>query len=147
MAQIIRNREQLIAVLHERREELNISFEVLDELAGLPARYSSKLLAPRPLKNVGPMALGALLGALALGIAEVVIVEDPAQAARIRHRWTKRTRHGPRRKPTQCVVRPGLASQSTFTFENDAGKTHVEHEDDRGEDRPRTGAPDQGSSR
>jgi hypothetical protein len=35
------------------------------------------------------MSLKAVLGALALGIARVEIIEDPAQAELVRHRWTR----------------------------------------------------------
>jgi len=115
----IRNLNRLLAVLRDRREELDVSFERLDDLAGLPARYSAKLLAPRPLKNLGPMSLAALLGALALGIVEIKIDEDAAQAAKMGHRWSKRLRRPTARR---CVARPdndGQQRQQAFNFVHD----------------------------
>ena len=91
----IRDPKRLLAIMRERREELDVSLERLDELAGLPARYSAKLLAPKPIKNLGPMSFAALLGGLALGIVEITIIEDVEQAAKIGHRWSKRRRRPP----------------------------------------------------
>jgi hypothetical protein len=56
----------LIAALRGRVIELGTSINALDEVAGLPDRYSAKLLSPRAVKNLGPMSLCSLLGALGL---------------------------------------------------------------------------------
>jgi hypothetical protein len=39
----------------------------------LQSGYSAKLLSPTPIKNLGPMSLGAVLGVLGLAI---VVIED-----------------------------------------------------------------------
>ena len=107
----IKTRDELLQVIRDRRDELNISHLTIDGLAGWADGYASKLLAPTPIKNLGPMSLGALLSALALGIVTVTIAEDPEQAARMVHRWTPR-----RRRPTsRCVVSP---TQTSFDDAN-----------------------------
>jgi len=50
------------------------------------------VLCDPPMKNFGEMSLGSVLGALALGIAAVVIVEDHEQVERVGDRWVKRKR-------------------------------------------------------
>lgn len=85
----IRSMPELIAALCARRDELNISHETIDNIAGLQSGYTSKLLAPNPIKNLGPMSFEALLGAL--GVA-VVVVPDPVSAALVEDRWQKRKR-------------------------------------------------------
>jgi hypothetical protein len=43
---VVREYGQLLDALRFRQDELNVSRETLDEIAGLPQRYTSKLLAP-----------------------------------------------------------------------------------------------------
>lgn len=66
--------EDLHAGLRWRAETLNISRLVIDEIGGLQSGYSGKLLAPDPIKNLGPKTLGGMLRALGL---KLVAVEDP----------------------------------------------------------------------
>jgi hypothetical protein len=96
---VARSRAELLQVLRDRRDELNISHSLIDALGGLPDGYAGKLLAPEPVRGLGPMSLGTLLGALGLGIVEVTIVEDPAQIEAMRDRWRPR-----KRKRRGCVV-------------------------------------------
>lgn len=91
----IRSMPELIAALCARRDELNISHETIDNIAGLQSGYTSKLLAPTPIKNLGPMSFAALLGAL--GVA-VVVVPDPKAIQQVENRWQKRKR--PQKLPT-----------------------------------------------
>jgi hypothetical protein len=113
----IRSKAELLDVLRDRREELNLSFATLNELAGLGDGYAEKLLSPRPSKQLGPDSLWGVLVALALGIAQVIIVEDPEQAARISGRWKPRKRapkvNGCRRQKWD-VAEP----QPSFNFVN-----------------------------
>jgi hypothetical protein len=90
---LIRTIDELVAAIRARRDELDLSHETLDHIAGLQPGYVSKLLAPEPMKGLGPISLPALLGAL--GVA-LVLVEDTAQVERVRGQWTKRKR--PQRK-------------------------------------------------
>jgi len=90
----IRSMDELIAALRARLIELQLTHSTVDGIAGLQDGYTSKLLAPKPIKNLGPVSFEALLGAL--GVA-VVVVEDPEQIKRVEGRWTKRER--PLRQP------------------------------------------------
>ena len=101
---IARSKADLVEILRQRRDELDISHETIDALTGLAEGYTSKLLAPKPIKNLGPMSFGAILGALALGVAAVLIVEDPEQARRMAARWQKR-----KRPPVRRLLRTGRA--------------------------------------
>lgn len=89
MTEIIRDMEGIRKAVRRRRDELNISHETIDQIAGLQSGYTSKLLAPKPLKNFGDMSFGAVLGALAIGI---VVVEDPDQKGLVEGRWQPRKR-------------------------------------------------------
>lgn len=89
MSAPIHNMPELIAALCARRDELNISHETIDNIAGLQSGYTSKLLAPKPIKNLGPMSFGAVLGALGLAL---VAVPDPQAVAAVENRWQKRKR-------------------------------------------------------
>jgi hypothetical protein len=101
---IVSEYSELHAALRRRMHELDISRETLNEIAGLQSGYSGKLLAPLPGRILGPISLGAILGALAL---KLVIIEDPAQLERLRPRLTKRHR-GYRRgaKPKESPAPP-----------------------------------------
>lgn len=85
----IRSMPELIEALRARRDALNISHETIDSIAGLQSGYTSKLLAPKPIKNLGPMSFGSLLGALGLA---VVVVEDPGMCERVSKHWQPRKR-------------------------------------------------------
>lgn len=94
----VRTREELVQVLRDRKEALDISCLTLDSISGIADGLSGKVLSPQPLKNIGPVTLAALLEALALGIAEIVVIEDVEQASRVRERWVPRKR-APTKRP------------------------------------------------
>jgi hypothetical protein len=79
----VRNYAELITAIRDRIVELNTTSEVVDFVAGLPLRYSAKLLAPNPPRTIGSLSLGPLIGALGLAL---VVIEDREQLERIRHR-------------------------------------------------------------
>lgn len=87
--QMIRSMEELLAALRARRDELQITHERLDDVAGWPSGYAGKLLAPEPIKNLGWMSLGLALDSL--GIA-LVVVENPEQIRLVKGRWVRRER-------------------------------------------------------
>jgi hypothetical protein len=87
---------ELVAAVRARRDELNISHESIDALAGLAGGHFSKLVCDPPIKGFGELSLKSVLGALALRIVVVRIEEDPDQRARMAKRWIKRKR--PQRK-------------------------------------------------
>lgn len=77
----------LVSAIRARAEELNISRNTIDDVAGLTPGYASKLLAAVPLKKIGAVSLGPLLGALGM---RIVLVEDLEQMRRVAERMTKR---------------------------------------------------------
>jgi hypothetical protein len=124
-------REELVAVLMKRRDELDLTNAVLEAVSGISDGYASKVLTLTPIKRLGPMSLEALMGAMGLGICAVVIGEDAAAIAQVKARWERR-RGRPRkqRRPVRkakpaapCVVRC-CQSQAVFDFDN-TGETDV----------------------
>lgn len=73
--------------LQKGREYRGISLERMDEIAGTPARYFSKVLAPGKLRRVTMDSLTLALAALGL---KMLIVEDPEQFARVQTRHEQR---------------------------------------------------------
>jgi len=86
---------ELIQSFRARLAELEISYETLDEIAGWTTRYGSKLLASEPSRNLGPIALDAMLGATGLKIA---LIEDRERLESSRRRNSRRSRRRPRRR-------------------------------------------------
>jgi hypothetical protein len=84
---VVRSVDDLHAALRQRATALNISRATIDEVAGLPGGYSGKILAPRPVKRLGSLALNLLLPTLGL---QLVLVEDEAALARLRTRLVAR---------------------------------------------------------
>lgn len=80
---------ELMDAIRARADELGVTRETLDAVSGLQAGYSSKLLAPVPIRSLGPTSLGPMLGALGLAI---VVVEDHAMLAKVQGRLAKRQR-------------------------------------------------------
>lgn len=80
---------ELMAALRARATELNVSRETLDAVSGLQAGYCAKLLAPVPIRAIGPSSLGPLLQALGLAL---IVVEDLSNFQKIEGRMRKRLR-------------------------------------------------------
>jgi hypothetical protein len=89
---LVRTRDEFVELLRDRKTELGLTMQTLDHITGLADGLCSKLLAPHPHKGMGALSLKSLLDGMALGIYAVVVVEDPAQAARMSPRWVKRKR-------------------------------------------------------
>jgi hypothetical protein len=83
----VTNYTQLLDAIRRRKDELNVSFEILDAVSGLQSGYSAKLLSPRPVKRLGEVSLAALLGALGL---RLVVRPDPDALSRVRSRLVPR---------------------------------------------------------
>ena len=81
------NYDELINALCKRAAELNLSGETVDSFAGLPARYTQKLLGPNQIRRLGAISLGPFLGALGV---RCLIVEDKAAVERLRSQITPR---------------------------------------------------------
>lgn len=72
---------EIVAALRARAEELQWSRQALDDIAGLTEGYAAKMLAPVPIKGLGPQTLGPILGAMGLVI---IVAEDPKALAAAR---------------------------------------------------------------
>lgn len=98
---LITDYDGLVAACRARADQLNISRDTIDEVAGLPKGYTSKALMAEPFggksatggrlssRNLGRVSLGPMLGAL--GIA-LVVVEDPEAMARTVRRRSARNK-------------------------------------------------------
>lgn len=91
----VRDYDGLIAAIRARREELDVSLQTIDEVSGVQSGYAGKLLCNPPMKHLGPMSLGVILGTLGLML---VVVEDPEALARVRGRLVRRADRVPHRK-------------------------------------------------
>jgi hypothetical protein len=85
----LRSMADVLAAMRARRDEIAITFETLDSIAGWPCRYGSKLFSPEPVKNLGWSSLGLGLGALG---TMLLMVEDEEQIRRVQDRWIRRER-------------------------------------------------------
>jgi hypothetical protein len=63
---VVRDYHELLDCLRARVAELNVSGEILDEVAGLPLRYAAKILSPRPVKTLSRVSFGPTLQVLGL---------------------------------------------------------------------------------
>jgi hypothetical protein len=88
---LVRDYDGLIQALRARADELRLSRQSLDEISGLQSGYSSKLLAPVPIKTLGQVSFGPALGAMGLAI---VVIEDAEQLAKIAARIAEHAKAG-----------------------------------------------------
>lgn len=77
----------LIEALRQRKAELGLSCLLMDELSGLPAGYTGKVLGPRRIKSLGAISTDAINGALGVKLA---VIEDPDAMKRMAPRWERR---------------------------------------------------------
>jgi hypothetical protein len=89
--------DELHAAVRARAEQLEVSRATVDQVAGLPDGYASKLLSVVPMKNMGKISLGPMLRTLGL---KLVVTEDPEALAAMSHRLPKRR---------QCYARANTA--------------------------------------
>jgi hypothetical protein len=85
---------ELVEALRRRCAELDIPFSVVDDIAGLPDRYLSKILSPNPIKGIGRISWCVFE---ALGL-RLVLIEDPAALAKAQRHpaWRERKYAKPR---------------------------------------------------
>jgi hypothetical protein len=103
---------QLLDVIMRRMAELSVPYDVLDETAGLPARYSQKILGLNPCKRFGEISLGCILGALGL---RLVVMPDPEALHKVERRLRARQlRHAVTRHKT-AVAAPGAAAGESIS--------------------------------
>jgi hypothetical protein len=84
---VIADEIDLVRVLRERLDELNVSRLELDEMAALPASYSSKRLTLPQIEYYGSQGFWNTLEALGCC---VIVAEDPAATARYAVKMKKR---------------------------------------------------------
>lgn len=87
----------LLAALRARVDELKVSGETLDEVAGLTRGYFQKLIGPRPQRFMGPGMLDTVLATLGCSLA---LIEDKQALASLRHRLKERTEYKVRKPPS-----------------------------------------------
>jgi hypothetical protein len=79
--------KELQVLARARAEELALSRDTINEIAGLADGHAHKLLSPRPAKKIGERSLPLLLGALAL---KLVVMDDAEQRELLSQRYTPR---------------------------------------------------------
>jgi hypothetical protein len=75
--------DDLRAILRARFAALGVSLDTVDHIAGLPMRYTAKVLGLQPTRNFGQVSLTALLGAAGI---KLVAFEDAEALDRVRNR-------------------------------------------------------------
>jgi hypothetical protein len=100
---MIRSMEDLLAALRTRRDELQITHETIDDVAGWPSGYAGKLLALEPIKNLGWVSFGLALDSM--GVA-LVMIDNAEQRKLVEKRWVRRER--PRNAAPAAGGRPML---------------------------------------
>ncbi len=95
----------LIEALRQRKTDLGLSCLLMDELSGLPAGYTAKVLGPSRIKSLGAISTSAINGCLAIKLA---VIEDLEAIQRMAGRWERRDEGHvrpisppPNRNPTQ----------------------------------------------
>lgn len=86
---VVRSYDDLIEVLRKVVTERGITMATIDEIAGLQSGYASKVLAPVPIKHLGPMSFDSIIGALGV---DLVVIDNPEKMARMQARHEQRLR-------------------------------------------------------
>jgi hypothetical protein len=79
----IREQEDVRKAVRQRKEQLQLSNELLESYSGLCAGHLSKILPANPTKRIGWGTLPLLLGGLGL---RILVIEDPEATRRILNR-------------------------------------------------------------
>jgi hypothetical protein len=79
--------DDLLAALRARADELEISRETIDHIAGFPDRYAGKILSLSHPRRIGLRSLGPILSALGM---KLIAVADDSALERNRSRMVKR---------------------------------------------------------
>jgi hypothetical protein len=89
VARLISTYDELVDAVRDRCDEMSMTRAELDHQAGLADGHAGKLLCPAHLKRFGMRSLELVLGGIGCKLA---LIEDPAQAAKIRARMKPRER-------------------------------------------------------
>jgi hypothetical protein len=109
---LVRDEDELLAAIRGRLDELGVTYDVLDRVAGLPDRFSSKLLCRPPARHVSALTLWLVLGAVGYKIA---LVHDEDALAKVKGLLSKRKI--PNRRITEITVARRRMSLWLFTPE------------------------------
>lgn len=102
---VVETQDDLRKLIRDRIAEVNTTYTAVEALSGLTEGHLAKLLAPARFRKFGAQSLPLVLHALALKIARIELIEDPAVAAKMRLRWTqRRRRRSPEQAVQQCIV-------------------------------------------
>jgi hypothetical protein len=104
---VISSYDDLIIALRARADELQISRETIDVIAGTPDRLASKVMSLNKTRRIGMQTLGAFLGALSV---KLVMVVDEVAFEQNRSRYVKRDDAHFR----SATARHGLASTKSI---------------------------------
>jgi hypothetical protein len=67
---VCRTSDDLRAILRARFTELGVSFETVDNVAGLPQRYTAKVLGLQPTRNFGQISLDGTAGIMLIAVQD-----------------------------------------------------------------------------
>jgi hypothetical protein len=81
----VRSYDELITALRDRVSKLGVTCESIDDLAGMPQRYTNKLLSQRPVRMFGRRSLGPVL-LQSLGVKLVLTLDDQSDFEKLRVR-------------------------------------------------------------
>jgi len=111
---------ELVDVARARFEELNVSRLTIDEISGLANGYSAKILAG--MKNMGHLSMGPILKS---GAMKLVVVEDPEQLEKIRHRLGTREHLKAHAKRLRINPQKNSLSRTLSRYGQRGGKARV----------------------
>ncbi len=97
---IVRDYDELHALLRQRADELAVSRSELDDATKLADGYCGKLLGAGQVKGIGKVSLGPILDVLGLAL---IVVEDPAAMARHQQLPKRDNRWVRWRRPTEAA--------------------------------------------
>lgn len=109
----IRDMASLVRGIREAIEERELACETVDVIAGLPARYTTKVVAPNGGKGIGPASFEGLLGALGKCL---IMVDDPETIPKVKNRWVKRKRVGSIRHSLSMTLSIQSSAQEMLEF-------------------------------
>lgn len=110
---VARDYRELVAALRSWVVELGTSGETIDHVAGIATRYTSKLLAPLPIKHLSHQTMGPVLGALGL---KLIVAVDEEILAKMRPRLTRRHNAGGKMLAGKKPRKYGLTGDSQWGF-------------------------------
>jgi hypothetical protein len=115
-AVLARNENEFLAAIRRRVAELDVSYDTLDRIAGLPDRFASKLLCDPPMRSISQATLWLLMGALGYKLA---LIPDVEGLAKVQTRLVKRLGSNTRHISTITV---GRRRMSPWLFDPERGR-------------------------